>query len=104
MVVVLVVDRVLTRADISLLINQDVVWPWDSHIVHLLKRTLCTVCGNMLHFLPVEYDHLVVDFGSIEHLNSLLNNDYLWCTVCGRSVFDHFQPDLCIYCDVHRVS
>lgn len=101
MVVVVDVDKVLTKNDLNLLLAEEAVWPWPG-LTHFVRteETLCYHCGRVVAPNPNQptTNHLIINCHNRAIVATYLATNYFWC-VCGRCLYDHYPPDECLICD-----
>lgn len=94
MVVILDIDKFLTRDDLRLL--KSAKWPWRrSHFILAKKCHNCNANTNTYPGLPT---HFVIF--SAKYIYRLLNHNFFWCQTCSFfTIYDHFPEDECKYCE-----
>lgn len=96
MVIFLDVDGFLRRSDFEQLLNNDLIWPWDT--VHFILRTHCINCALVVNILPTQPQHIIIDLNFGYNVLILLEQSWFWCSNCTFALYDHYPQDECEYC------
>lgn len=93
MVIVVDIDKILTKEDLLQYYYYGLEWPWNE--THFIITEKCRNCDENVqgcrpcHFcLPMTKNDIKL----------LLENVSFWCYNCDSAIFDHYEKDECEYC------
>lgn len=94
MVIVVDIDKILTKEDLIQYYIYGLKWPWNE--THFIITNKCRNCDEYVIKGYRPY-HICLQMTKND-IKVLLENKNFWCYNCDSTIYDHYERDECEYC------
>lgn len=98
MVIIVDIDKMLTKYDLVQYYNYNLKWPWPE--THFILSSECGKCHiNVTHISAagIRPIHLTLLMNKSD-IKKLLDSLQFWCDYCDACIYDHYPKDECTIC------